>query len=81
MIRNYYNGTSRGNPRLIRITDLQPDPHLGEQIFQAKALGRLLHPTVQIPYLADGSKLSNQTGKFSDARQHSRLRRIRVQMA
>jgi hypothetical protein len=68
MIRNYYDGTGRGNPRLIHVTDLQPDSHLGEQILQAKALGRLLHAPIEIPHLADGREPSSQPGKFSDMR-------------
>jgi hypothetical protein len=68
MIRNYYDGTGRRNPGLIRLTDLQANAHLGEQILQTKAFGRLLYTPVKISDLADGSKLSSQTGKFSDAR-------------
>jgi hypothetical protein len=80
MIRNHYDGTGRKNSCLISLTDLQPDAHLGEQILEANALGRLLYTPVQIPHFADGSKLSSQAGKFSDTRQHFGLRRIRVQM-
>jgi hypothetical protein len=57
MVRNHYDGTGRWNPCLIGHTDLQPDAHLGEQILEAKALGRLLNSPIQIPDLADRSKL------------------------
>ena len=55
MIGHHHHRTASGNPRLIRRTDAQSDPHLSEQILQAKSVRRLLHPPVQVPDFVDRS--------------------------